>query len=263
MAGVEKPARRDQAGFGAALLDPDAPLPPGLAPSGGVAPRRRFGVYRNNVVASLTKALGQAYPIVKKLVGDDAFAAWAGAHVRAHPPRDPVMALFGVDFPDWLAAHPPAASTPYLADVARLERARLEAYHAADAPALDAAALQERLTALGAEAAGARLYFHPAARLLSSHYPALSIWRAVDADEPCAAMGGEDVLITRPALDVTATPLAPFWAGAAAQLGAGAPLGEAAGSAMAAAEHAGASFDLGALLRTLAGSGALADARLV
>ena len=49
------------AGFVAALLDPDADLPPGLiGPDGGAAPRR-FAVCRNTVAALLTRALKAAF----------------------------------------------------------------------------------------------------------------------------------------------------------------------------------------------------------
>lgn len=40
----------DQRLFAAALLDPDAPCPTGLAAWNGSDPTRRFAVYRNNVV---------------------------------------------------------------------------------------------------------------------------------------------------------------------------------------------------------------------
>ena len=47
----------NQALFAAALLDPDAALPPGVIdPRGRPAPKR-FAVYRNNVASSLVDAL--------------------------------------------------------------------------------------------------------------------------------------------------------------------------------------------------------------
>lgn len=55
--------------------------------------------------------------------------------------RGPSLALYGAGFADFVEDFEPAASVVYLADVARLERARLESLHAADAQVLDASVL--------------------------------------------------------------------------------------------------------------------------
>ena len=89
-----------------------------------------------------------------------------------------------------------------LADVARLENAWVEAYHAEDAPA----ATVGELAALSPDCLpGARIVFHPAARLLRFVTPAASIWAAAqDGDRPTAPTEGigEDALVTRPDYDV-------------------------------------------------------------
>ena len=95
-------SRTSQAGFAAALLDAGLPPPPGLRAWNGSDPARRFGVYRNNVIVSLVGALGDTFPVVRRLVGDDFFDAMAGVHVRAHPPASPVLAHYGAGFADWL-----------------------------------------------------------------------------------------------------------------------------------------------------------------
>ena len=38
---------------------------------------QRFAVYRNNVTVSLTEALAQRFPVIKRLVGEEFFAALA------------------------------------------------------------------------------------------------------------------------------------------------------------------------------------------
>ena len=55
--------------FARALLDPGQDRPAGLTGPGGAPAGRRFDVYRNNVAVSLTEALGQGFPVVKRLVG--------------------------------------------------------------------------------------------------------------------------------------------------------------------------------------------------
>ena len=61
-----------EAEFAAALLAPEHPPPVGLKVPAGADAAHRFGVYRNNVVAGLVAALGERFPVVKRLVGDEA-----------------------------------------------------------------------------------------------------------------------------------------------------------------------------------------------
>ena len=76
--------------------------------------------------------------------------AWRGAFVAAHKPRSPVLIYLRRRFPRLRRGFEPARDIPYLADVARLENAWVEAYHAAEA---DAAALAD-LAAVAPERLG-------------------------------------------------------------------------------------------------------------
>jgi len=238
--------------FAAALL---APVPP-ASPAGldGEA-ARRFRIWRNNVHAALTGALADAYPVVARLVGEAFFAATAREFVRAHPPRTSVLALYGAGFAEFLEGFPPAATLPYLPDVARLERACLEAMHAADAPPLDPASL----AAAGDRLADMRFRPHPAARLVRSAHPVVSIRAANQGDAPRAraeiAARPEAALVTRPALEVRVDALAPGAAAFADRLLAGDP----AGAAWEAAAAADPGFDPADAFRRLLTAGAFAS----
>lgn len=185
-----------QAGFATALLDAARPLPAGLRAWNGSDPARRFAVYRNNVVVSLTQALADTFPVVQRLVGDEFFAAMAGAYLREQPPRSPLLAHWGDGFADWLAAFAPARALPYLPDMARLERARVLAWHAADATPLTADELRAML-AQTELLPGARLALHPSCRVLRSPWDVQALWSAhqreddwpaLDIDRPCAML---------------------------------------------------------------------------
>jgi hypothetical protein len=128
----------ESASFTAALLDPALPPPNGIASGAGISVEERFAIYRNNVVEGLVRALATRFPAVERVVGDDFFAAMARVYATQSPPRAPIMALYGEDFPQFLEAFPPCAELPYLADLARVEAARTRAYHAADAASLTA-----------------------------------------------------------------------------------------------------------------------------
>ena len=131
----------------------------------GAPDARRFAVYRNNVAVGLIGALEARYPVSRRIVGDGLFRAMARAFVRAHKPRSPVMIAYGEEFPEFADAYLASADVPprvaMAADVARLENAWVEAYHAEDAGVATVA----ELGALGLEALPqTRLAFHPAAR---------------------------------------------------------------------------------------------------
>lgn len=189
--------------FAAALLDPDLPVPPGLAGPDGEPSLKRFSVYRNNVVAGLTETLKDAFPAVHRLVGTDFFRAMARVYVAIEPPHSPIMLDYGAGLPDFIGSFEPAASLPYLADVARIERAWSEAYHAPEAAPLELAAFAkidpEQLPAL-------RLRLHPSVRFVRSRFPALTIWQMNVGDGVPAPVdleaGSEDALIVRPIADV-------------------------------------------------------------
>lgn len=185
-----------QKDFTTALLDAKTPVPDDMIDPKGRPAGKRFDVYRNNVVFSLSDALADAYPVVQKLVGEKFFRAMAGVFVRQFPPKTPILFQFAPEFPDFLTSFPPVAKLGYLPDVARLERSRTRSYHAADATPIDGTAL----AALTPEQmATAELHLHPSLHIISSPFPILAIWQQnMGAPEVDIPQGGQDILIVRP-----------------------------------------------------------------
>jgi hypothetical protein len=128
---------------------------------------RRFNVYRNNVAASLTDALATGFPVIAKLLGEEFFRAMAGVFLRAHPPGDPRLQLWGGKFPGFLARFEPVAHLPYLPDMARLELGLRQSYHAADAAPAHRGPRPGR--GPGAEAAPCARHADPALALSDPH----------------------------------------------------------------------------------------------
>ncbi|MBS0319125.1 MAG: putative DNA-binding domain-containing protein [Proteobacteria bacterium] len=252
------PERGAEAAFAAGLLDPTVAAPADVMRRPADPAARRYDVYRNNVTVSLIDALAAIYPAVRRLTGDDFFRAMARSHVRATPPTSPLLFDYGRAFPDYVERYPHAQSLPWLADVARIERAWLDAYHAADAPVVApdglAAIPHDRL-------ADVVFVRHPAAYMLRSRYPAGSIFarnRQEGPAQPLVSAAAEDTLVTRPelAVDVRVLP-----AGGAEFVGAlmcGQTLAAAANAAFAAA----AAFDLPANLAGMLAAGAFTALRL-
>lgn len=242
--------------FAAGLLDPDRPPPGTVSGPRGKAAVRRYAVYRNNVTFSLIEALAATFPATRRITGDDFFRAMARFHVRETPPVSPLLFEYGRDFPDFIARYEHARSMPWLADVARLERDWLDAYHAADATPL----APEALAAIPPERLGATTFApHPAARIFRSPHPAVTVFAVNRADGPVGpieTVEPEDALITRPDLEVFVRRLPPGGAVFLSHLMAGEPLEAAAESA--AGETA--AFDLSANIAGMLAAGAFCAA---
>ncbi len=239
-----------QDAFTKALLDPTLAVPEGLVDAQGRPAGRRFSVYRNNVANSLTEGLEQGFPVIRKLVGDEYFKALAGNFLRAHPPTSKLMMFYGAEMPAFLADFPPLAHLPYLADVARLELALRESYHATDATPIEV----EVLSNLAPEAfISARFKLAPALRVVVSRYPVWSIWQANSVvGVPAPVMRPEAAIVIRPGYDPVAHLLPEGGAAFVGALQAGQSIG-------AAVDLAGEGFDLSAILGLLIGGGALIE----
>lgn len=194
--------RATERAFRAALDAADPPA--GLTAPDPSEVAQRFKVYRNNVHQSLTRTLAAAFPVVEQLVGKAFFAGLARAFITASPPRDPVLLRWGADFAGFLAQFSPVAHLPYLPDLARLEYARGQASHAADAAPIAPDALRtDTPEAL-------RLVLHPSVTLFTSAQPAVQIWRAHQPDAPRGPItsGPDRALIARrPDFGVVVEPL--------------------------------------------------------
>lgn len=199
-----------QTAFGRALMAKEAAPPDDLMRRDGQPTTRRFSVYRNTMRSTLIEALAATYPVCQRLVGEAFFEAMALTYVEQHPPRSRIMLDYGGQLAEFIAAFPPARSLPYLGDVARLEWAQTRAYHAADVIPVGA---DDFASVPADQWAQITVDLHPAVRILRSPYPILAIWRTNSRDEMVHPidlnMGGEDVLVTRPELDVELCALPP------------------------------------------------------
>ncbi len=192
--------------FHDALLNADARLPTGLTSYNHTDCKRRFAVYRNNVVVALIDALASNFVVVQHLVGEVFFRAMAREFASQHPPSTPLMAFYGARFADFIATFPPAATVVYLADMARLEYAIQISRHSADSRPIAPDKLshliedQQALNYTGLKLA-------TAVQVLSSAFPVVSIWHAHQGSAPfdlsqIQLSQPESVMLSRPELNV-------------------------------------------------------------
>lgn len=213
--------------------------------------QRRYSVYRNNVMVSLINALRSRFPVVERLVGEEFFRACAQIYIAANPPRSRLLMRYGDSFAGFLETFEPARSLPYLPDIAQLEVARGEAYHAADAEPAGAELLAQ---AAQGDVEAMRLRLHPSLRLVSSPHPIVTIWTMNQPGAtpvPIANYRGETALVARPRMSVTLEHVTPAHAAFIAHFASG---GDLAGAVEAALSH-DAQFDPGAHLAHIFASG--------
>jgi hypothetical protein len=252
--------REVQAAFALAVLDP--PLAGGVGgriAGDGIAPEHRLALYRNNVLRSLRRLLESTFPATRWLLGPDRFSEIALAFIRSSPPDRPQLLAYGAGFPAFVQRAAPASGV-HVADVARLEWAREEAYYASDAPPLSAADLMAIPIARYAEL---RFDLHPSLRLIRSSGPVFALWQAAldgSSEAVSAALREADsqqALVVRPRMTVSTRPIAAADLLLLEALGEGLPLAEAAARAQARC----AGFDLQAALALHLAGGSFAGCR--
>jgi hypothetical protein len=223
--------RELQRGFARSLITgADAALESALESDAVLAAGERLAIYRNTFTGTLVNALRITYPVVEKLVGAEFFEAAARRFIAQEVPRSGYLNDYGDGFAEFLAGFAPAASLPYLADVARLEWAFAGAASAEDAPALDAAALAQRRPE---ELELLRLVPHPSLRVIDLSWPVDAVWQMITAGQEDALstvrMEAHPIalLLHRGPNGVILHRLAPGERALADRLISGAPLGEA------------------------------------
>lgn len=163
--------------------------------SRGAGRDERLSVYRNNMHHNYCEALRAVYPVVERLVGERFFDYAADSYLHRYPSASGDIHGFGNQFHQFLLEFPPAAQLAYLPDVARLEWAMHEVFHAPDHAPLALERLQEMPQT---DYAALRFALHPACRLLSSPYPLHTIWKMNQPSEEgddMLVIGGEGVSI--------------------------------------------------------------------
>ncbi len=205
-----------------------------------------MAVYRNTVIHGAVEALRANYPVVEQILGEEMFQHVAVDFASTYPPRDPVLALYGAEFADWLMQQDWTAHLPYLPDVARVERLHVSSLLAADQERLspEHAAQLSRLPSTS-------LRLHPAAHFAWLATPAMSIWLAhqeAAVSEMAPEWRGEGALFARPKPLISHAALI---GRTAHRLLSGVRLGEALGVSMAAAAKLYPQEDCAAVLASL------------
>ena len=172
MAALTEGARR--AGTAADAVGPAGTTDPtllALVGGGRLGPAERLEIYAGMYRARLVDVLREDFPRVRAILGDDAFVAVACHYLARCPSTHPSVRHVGGRFADFVAAD--AAAPPFLADLARLEWARVEVFDAVDAEPLGLAELRSIPTADWPTLEFRRV---PASLVVESAWPMHRIW---------------------------------------------------------------------------------------
>lgn len=136
---------------------------------------RRLQLHRNQIRVSLVAALAATFPTVEALVGQEFFALLARQFVAETSLDNPVLSAYGMRFDRFISDRQELHGLTYLADVARLDWALNEAFHAPGEAPLTAA----DLTALPVvRLAELPIRLLVGSSLIESDYPLDLIWQA-------------------------------------------------------------------------------------
>ena len=198
------PALRDvQASFWRSLHDGEADpaLVEVVVPTPTLDPAARIHVYRTMYFWRLYEVLREDYPKTHEALGDD-FEDLVRGYLARHPSEHPSVRHLGGRLPDFLETDAAARARPWLADLARLERARVDVFDAPDATPI-------RPSDLGCvpPEAWADLRFEPipALAIVRSAFPIHDAWSApadpVAARRTTARVWRQDFVVFHAAMD--------------------------------------------------------------
>jgi hypothetical protein len=142
----------------------------------------RVDIYANMYFYRLLDVLKEDFPATLQVLGEDNFHNLVTGYLLEHPPTEPSVYFCGRNLSDYLRDHPTTANVPFAADLAMLERAMVEVFHAADAVALDAEAM--RMTPPN-EWPALQLRMPPATRILALAWKVVELLVAVEAKRKC------------------------------------------------------------------------------
>ena len=136
---------------------------------------QRLGIYRHSVQGILLQHLRSIFGVVEQLVGAEFFEYLTETYIDQYPPTHPSLGEYGDQFAGLLWAHPALAAMPWVADIGRLEWARLQAWQGVNQAPSDFS----QLSTLSAEEQGSIILQLPdSAQVIESKYAIHDVWLA-------------------------------------------------------------------------------------
>lgn len=184
----------------------------------------RLDIYANMYFYRLLDILRADHAALAAVLGDDGFHDLVTDYLLACPSTHPSVRNVGARLSQFLSGHALAAERPWLAELAALERARIEVFDAPDAEPLT----MEELRARPADAfASLSLPLVPAHAFVDARFAVDDVWRAVEEGSALRPPAPEPrrFVVWRHELTIYHRPLQPLEVDAIERVRAGAPFG--------------------------------------
>ncbi len=142
----------------------------------GIVASGDLGIYARMYASRLHDTLADDDPKVRAALGQDAFAAMVRHYLRVHRPRSYTLRDAGLEIPEFLGH----SGAPWIAELAALERARIEVFDGVDATPLAQAAV----AALDLDLPDLWLQWVPATVVVPLAWASDDVWSAIEDGAP-------------------------------------------------------------------------------
>jgi len=156
----------------------------------------RVDIYANMYFYRILDVLKEDFPATPAILGEDRFHNLVTGYLIEYPPEHFSIAYAGKHFADFIESHPMREEFPFLADLARMERALIDVFHAPDWTPLDAEAMR---AIAPTDWPALKLMRHPATLTLQLQWNVATILSAIErGEEPSRpASGAMSMLVWR------------------------------------------------------------------
>jgi len=114
-----------------------------VLPSHSLTAAERVGIYHGMYMMRMEEALAADYPLIRRFLGERAFAELVRDYVQSYPSRSYTLNRLGDHLPRFLAEEHRGPNAELLSDLARFELAMTEVYDEQESPTLGGQELAE------------------------------------------------------------------------------------------------------------------------
>jgi hypothetical protein len=152
----------------------------------------RIDIYANAYLYRLLDCLNEEFPATLAVMGPDNFAALGRDYLLRYPPSEPSIVHAGRYLATFLRDHRLARRWPFIAELARLERAILDVFYARDAPALNVEALRKIPSQQWPEL---KLRTHPAVEIVQGEWRVADVLSVVESGHDWSEPGHQSAAV--------------------------------------------------------------------
>jgi hypothetical protein len=137
---------------------------------------KRLEIYKGMYFQRLLSVFNEDFPATAAVLGVDVFREAVENYLHEYPPTQPSVYFAGRSFAEFLGRHPSRQQWPFIHELARLERALLDSFHAPDADTLAAHTMRAIAPSRWPEV---EMRLHPGSILLEFQWQVSALLRTV------------------------------------------------------------------------------------